>query len=187
MTYFEDAPVGLATGDWWDWPDADREEWLTDTFGAITTFDHERRHVHDLDGFYAQPAGSEPCLALGHTYDPDRSAVVGDDMYEPADLHPFGWGGGGPICTATRYGVACTYCEGECDHHDVVPVLWGLPGVQAVPEDSSTARWVDEQGDVWRLGDDGLLHTPETQPFPREHVEKKWGPLWLLLPRGGTA
>ena len=39
--------------------------------------------------------------------------------------------------------------------------------------------WVDRQGDVWRMGDDGLMHTPETAPFPREHVEKKWGPLRL--------
>ena len=37
--------------------------------------------------------------------------------------------------------------------------------------------WTDRHGDVWRLGPDGLMHTPETAPFPREHVEKKWGPL----------
>lgn len=35
----------------------------------------------------------------------------------------------------------------------------------------------DRHGDIWTLGDDGLMHTPETAPFPREHVEKKWGPL----------
>lgn len=40
--------------------------------------------------------------------------------------------------------------------------------------------WIDKQGDVWRLGDDGLMHTYETAPFPREYVEKKWGPLRLL-------
>lgn len=38
-------------------------------------------------------------------------------------------------------------------------------------------RWVDKQGDVWTPGEDGLLHSPETAPFPREHVERKWGPL----------
>jgi hypothetical protein len=37
--------------------------------------------------------------------------------------------------------------------------------------------WVDRHGDVWRLGNDGLLWTEDTAPFPREHVEKKWGPL----------
>lgn len=37
--------------------------------------------------------------------------------------------------------------------------------------------WVDRHGDVWRRGDDGLMHTRETRPFPREYVERKWGPL----------
>lgn len=41
--------------------------------------------------------------------------------------------------------------------------------------------WIDQQGDVWRYShDDGLMHTPETRPFRREHVEKKWGPLRLV-------
>lgn len=35
----------------------------------------------------------------------------------------------------------------------------------------------DTQGDVWTLGADGLLHTPETAAFSRAHVERKWGPL----------
>ena len=37
--------------------------------------------------------------------------------------------------------------------------------------------WIDRHGDVWTEGDDGLMHTPETAPFSREHVERKWGPL----------
>jgi hypothetical protein len=37
--------------------------------------------------------------------------------------------------------------------------------------------WRDKQGDIWTEGDDGLMWTPETRPFPREHVERKWGPL----------
>lgn len=41
-------------------------------------------------------------------------------------------------------------------------------------------RWRDRHGDVWTEGSDGLLHTPETAPFSREHVEKKWGPLAIL-------
>lgn len=43
------------------------------------------------------------------------------------------------------------------------------------PDDAT--RWIDNQGDIWTLGSDGLMHTPETAPFTREHVEKKWGPL----------
>lgn len=44
---------------------------------------------------------------------------------------------------------------------------------------SESARaWRDRQGDVWTYDDnDGLMHSSETAPFPREHVEKKWGPL----------
>lgn len=30
---------------------------------------------------------------------------------------------------------------------------------------------------MWRAGADGLMHSLETAPFPRERVEKKWGPL----------
>lgn len=41
--------------------------------------------------------------------------------------------------------------------------------------------WRDRHGDVWQLGDDGLMHTPETIPFKREYVEKKWGPLVSVL------
>lgn len=37
--------------------------------------------------------------------------------------------------------------------------------------------WKDRHGDVWVIGSDGLLHTRETRPFPRELVERKWGPL----------
>ncbi len=37
--------------------------------------------------------------------------------------------------------------------------------------------WRDIHGDVWTLHEDGLLWTPETQPFTFEHVQKKWGPL----------
>lgn len=38
-------------------------------------------------------------------------------------------------------------------------------------------RWRDKQGDIWTLSPEGILETPETAPFPYEHVEKKWGPL----------
>jgi hypothetical protein len=48
--------------------------------------------------------------------------------------------------------------------------------------DQPATGWLDIHGDVWTLGEDGLLHTPETRPFSREHVEKKWGPLILAEP-----
>lgn len=37
--------------------------------------------------------------------------------------------------------------------------------------------WRDRQGDVWQPEEDGLMHAPETAPFSRDHVERKWGPL----------
>ena len=36
---------------------------------------------------------------------------------------------------------------------------------------------IDRHGDVWTLGDDNLMHTPETRPCTFAHVEKKFGPL----------
>lgn len=42
---------------------------------------------------------------------------------------------------------------------------------------ANTETVIDKDGDVWTLGDDGLMHTPDTKPFPLEYVEKKWGPL----------
>jgi hypothetical protein len=47
--------------------------------------------------------------------------------------------------------------------------------------------WIDNQGDVWEMGADGQMHTRETRPFPREHVEKKWGPLRRLCPLHGAS
>lgn len=59
----------------------------------------------------------------------------------------------------------------ECQHD---AMTWTWETVRF--EDS----WIDKQGDVWRFGPDGLMHTPETAPFPRAHVERKWGPLRLI-------
>lgn len=49
-----------------------------------------------------------------------------------------------------------------------------LPDAGPEPESGS---WRDRHGDVWTLGSDGLLHSFETQSFPHDYVEKKWGPL----------
>lgn len=64
--------------------------------------------------------------------------------------------------------------------YDVVNALAALAadGLHANSSDrEAVAGWVDRFGDVWHLGDDGLMHSFETAPFPRGHVEKKWGPL----------
>lgn len=44
-------------------------------------------------------------------------------------------------------------------------------------EVTDVGPWLDRQGDVWTLGADGFLRTPETAAFTREYVERKWGPL----------
>ena len=44
----------------------------------------------------------------------------------------------------------------------------------------SGSRFRDKHGDIWTYGADGLMHAPETAPFSREHVERKWGPLRAL-------
>lgn len=45
---------------------------------------------------------------------------------------------------------------------------------------AESGPWVDRQGDVWNLGNDGLLHTRETAPLSAAHVNRKWGPLITL-------
>lgn len=73
----------------------------------------------------------------------------------------------GASCPPTPF-LACTVCRGSAHEGDLETFIpW--------PCKRTPVR--DRHGDVWTLGDDGLMHTPETRPFPREHVEKKWGPL----------
>ena len=84
--------------------------------------------------------------------------------------------------------AACLACRGECG---TCPYA-SIPPAKHYSHDllATSDAWVDRHGDVWRIGNDGLMHTPETRPFPREHVEKKWGPLRLATPTdlsGGRA
>lgn len=44
----------------------------------------------------------------------------------------------------------------------------------------ATLRLRDKHGDVWMVGEDGLMHTRETAPFSFEHVVRKWGPLRVV-------
>lgn len=121
------APVGIAT-----WPEEDLEEYLADTFDDIREIDHERRHGgHDRDGYFAHLAGSTACVKLGHA---PESSLEFDDDGEPvskeakawAEGHPLSWDGD-RFCSETRYGVACTACEGECDSITTPTVdLWAL-------------------------------------------------------------
>jgi hypothetical protein len=63
---------------------------------------------------------------------------------------------------------------------EIVDLLAQLQRSVNAAQAARRQSWIDKHGDVWRYGDDGLMHTPETRPFPREYVERKWGPLRLI-------
>lgn len=91
----------------------------------------------------------------------------GSDDYRPTSLHGNG-ASSFAHATLDPAKVTCRLCV-------------------ALLANSESLSWVDRQGDVWRVGEDGLMWTPETAPFPREYVEKKWGPLRLarIVPTAG--
>lgn len=53
--------------------------------------------------------------------------------------------------------------------------------------ESAGTVWRDRDGDDWTVGDDDLMHSYETRPFPRAHVERKWGPLVELVPESSSS
>lgn len=56
------------------------------------------------------------------------------------------------------------------------PVYVSPPMLRPVAPEAALAV-ADRHGDVWTPRADGLWETPETAPFPWEHVARKWGPL----------
>lgn len=102
--------------------DEEREDYLDDVFSEIRYLNWGLRHGdHDRNGFFADEAGSDQCVALGHT----------ESDWENDETHPMGWDGD-PICEATKFGQACSACEGECDFSTPSVVkIWELPGVMA--------------------------------------------------------
>lgn len=84
--------------------DDDLEAALRDLYRWLRRDGSEVR-PHDRDGWFADWAGSEKCLALGH----ERQ----DDYPEwDEDTHNIGFDGDW-LCESTRYGTCCTYCESE--------------------------------------------------------------------------
>lgn len=98
----------------------EREEFLTGSFDDITYTYFEAKN-HDTDGFFADEVGSAGCLAAGHTVYEDQD----DDPLYDDGTHIRGWDWE-PLCTATRYGEACTYCEGECQVTVPTVDLWAM-------------------------------------------------------------
>jgi hypothetical protein len=96
--------------------EAELDEYMEDVYRGLRNYWSDRR-FHDRDGFFCEEAGGRECEALGHQPDPE----VG---WDDDDEHPRGWGGE-IICPATRYGTACTSCEGDCDLEFFDPsALW---------------------------------------------------------------
>lgn len=101
------------------------EDWLVETFDELADEEHARRiGHHDRDGYFAHEAGSAKCVALGHASRVDE----GHPLFDAWDAeHPYGWSGE-RLCLQTRYGEACSGCEGDCEF-TIPPSLWQLPGV----------------------------------------------------------
>lgn len=98
--------------------DDEREETLRLELKGLSGWNRENS-THDASGYYAEYAWGEKCLALGHKQDPkclDDDGFYDDyeDELFADDIHASGWDGD-IICTETRHGVACMYCEGECE------------------------------------------------------------------------
>jgi hypothetical protein len=83
------------------------EDW-EDLVGSQLRYWWSEHKYHDRNGWYAELAGSEQCLALGHEWNPD-----GDDIDHERFEHQPSWDDRW-ICPDTRYGSCCTECEGEC-------------------------------------------------------------------------
>ena len=81
--------------------------------------------------------------------------------------------------TADDTGTTVTSIITLCCHRASLGLTGDSGSVDPLAVDCPDARWRDTQGDVWAVGVDGLMHSFETASFPREVVERKWGPLVL--------
>lgn len=86
--------------------------------------------------------------------------------------HGYGYGPGDAMIFGSEHGDITVRPRQWVTRHD--------DGLVTITDHHPDTTWVDCHGDHWRLGSDGLMHTPETRPFPLDHVERKWGPLRLI-------
>lgn len=100
--------------------DEEWAEYMADVYDELSGWWDDMK-FHDQNGYFAEYAGSEKCLALGHVPPADPAD------WETIPGHSTGWDAEA-LCDATRYGTACSYCEGECSQ-ERPPLLWNLPGV----------------------------------------------------------
>lgn len=94
---------------------------------------HRERKMHNGNGWFADFAWSEKCLAAGHKKDP--SAFDEDGAYHDYEDELYGDGthvtgfDGDILCTETKWGSCCTDCESEdCEYGlgALAPNLWEL-------------------------------------------------------------
>lgn len=135
--YFETVPFTTEDLERWfaDFDDeAELEVWIADMSDQLARFDHERRTFHDRNGWYADLAYDAKCLALGHERSTDEESGeledVDDDELSRDGTHVSSWDGE-YLCGDTRYGQACTECEGECEYLVTVPNLWAVVAERA--------------------------------------------------------
>lgn len=128
---------------------------------AYTLFESGPNLIVHLAG-PGKTGGTGPCICGfdRHARDENGRTIVGFSV------------GGGTTGPDVIHEV-CSECLNLVDGREI-------SGTHAVLFDRG--EWRDKQGDVWSLGNDGLMYAPETRPFPRGHVEKKWGPLVCVRP-----
>ena len=94
---------------------------------------HRERKMHNGNGWFADFAWSERCLAAGHEKDPQ--ALDDDGAYHDHEDALYGDGthcsgfDGDVLCTETKWGTCCTTCEGEdCEYGfgELKPSLWEM-------------------------------------------------------------
>lgn len=86
------------------------DEWVEQVRDRVNYWWSEHKY-HDRNGWYAELAGSAECQALGHPAidGEDDDAVLEHEKYDHSPSFDGDW-----LCGATRYGTACSECEGEC-------------------------------------------------------------------------
>lgn len=97
----------------------DPDAWAED---IALLFSERDNTAHDAigcntNGYYAHMAASDQCLALGHFPNPETREQELEDIIESWDFdgdHPLSWDHE-PLCAATKYDVACSEHEGQCD------------------------------------------------------------------------
>lgn len=129
MSAWEDVPTGAELEDLDTWAEADLDDYFQGVYKDLREW-YRDRDRHDRDGFFAEFAYSNACREAGHP----QESTDGEDPLRTTDEHITGWDGH-LICLATKYGVACSECEGEdCPYLVEFTGLWALRGVSAEAE-----------------------------------------------------